>query len=217
MSALLGSMLGLSFGITFSPEILIVGLWLATQREEPVKKAWMFFAGGFTGIFILLFLGLMFSKSGTAEPSWTHFSFRAVFGTLLILMALHSIFKGRHLHRKVTKIFEKGVCARTAFFLGLGSAIVNVKVISLATAAGHTLASSKVPDGERLAGLAVFIVMASIPFLVAAALASVKQGIVSAIMSPCERLFQRYGRWIVVVICAVLGIELWRQALIAMP
>jgi len=217
MNELLGPILGLSFGITFSPEILIVGLWIASQKEMPLKKAWLFFFGGFVGVTALLFVGLLFSKAGTDGPSWMHFSVRALFGTLLLLTALHTVLKGHKLHQRVNSMFEKGVSPRVAGVLGLCSAVLNVKVISLATSAGHLLASSKASAEARLAGLAVFVIMSALPFLVAAAIASIKLGVITTIMAPCERLFAKYGRWIVVAICFVLGLELWRQALKVIP
>ncbi len=217
MQEIFGPLLGLSFGITFSPEVLIVGLWIASQKEMPLKKAWLFFAGGAFAVIALLVAGLAFSEAGGAGPSWTRFAIRAVFGSLLLLTALHVVFKGRHLHKNIGAVFERPVTLRFAAILGLASAGLNVKVISLATSAGHLIGASKASIEGKMLAFAVFLFMSTLPFLLAALIASIRLDFVRAVMAPCERIFSRFGRWIVFLICLVLGVELWRQAIQIMP
>ncbi len=215
MGSLLTAIIPLGFGVFLSPEILMLGLWLGSCKEQALKKVWLFCATGFLGLAICVAIGFFLSQASAAGPSVVKFTIRTIFGVIFTLFGLHMLIKG---HKKIDHSrFSAGVRPIWAAGLGYASTGLNLKVISLATAAGHQVGLSTLGPVARAAGIAVFLSMGLVPLILPAALESMKRGLVHAIMDPCNRFFMRYGRWLAVIIFFVLAAMMLKGALAVKP
>ncbi len=69
----------------------------------------------------------------------------------------------------------------------------------------------------KFLALSVFLMVSALPLIIPALLESFKPGKVASLMQPFDRLLEQYGKWIVILICFLMGSLLWRHALISMP
>lgn len=216
MNALIGKMVSLGLGIVISPEIIVIGLWVAGQKEEARKKAWLFCLGGVIGLLMSIVIGFISGSAATPGPSWTRFSLAAFVGTAMFILGLLAIFR-KHKGLGRNGIFTRGISRRLAFLLGLVISALNIKVVSLAMTAGHQVSLFNGPDDAKMLALAIFLAISLLPMSVPAILETAKPGFVSTIMVPCNRFLERYGHYVAVVICFIIGVLFWRQALSVMP
>ncbi len=215
MESLLAALIPLGLGVLLSPEILMLGLWLGSCQEQALKKAWLFCVAGLFGLAICVAIGFFLSQATSTGPSVVKFTIRAAFGAIFVLLGLHMLIKG---HKKIDPSrFSAGVRPIWSAGLGYASTGLNLKVISLATAAGHQVGISVLGPLDRAAGIAVFLGLGFIPLLLPAALESVKHGLVHTIMEPCNRFFMRYGRWLAVMIFFAMAAMMLKGAFEVKP
>lgn len=211
------TILPLGLGVLLSPEILMLGLWLAGSKKEPLLKAWFFCIGGVVGLALLMTVGY-FLHIAFVGPSWTKFYIRAGLGTILFCTALHLFFKGEKDPKKIEQSrFAGNAGPMTAAGLGFLVTGLNLKVASFAVTAGHQVAMFSGPPVARAAGLALFFGLGFLPLVLPAALETMKPGIVNATLVPVNRLLEKYGRWIGIAICIFMGGLLWKHALAVLP
>jgi hypothetical protein len=215
MEKLFEVMVPLGMGVLFSPEIFLLGLFIASCREDARKKAWIFAAAATFGVLFFLLIGLLFEGTTPHGPSTARFLMRAVLGTAFFILGIHVLVKksGPISSERIAK----GVSLKTAALLGLAVTGMNLKAISLSLEAGHEISSSSLPLSARAAGLGVYFGLCLIPIIVAAALETIKRGLVAGIMGPCLRLMHNYGRIVGAAIFFVIGAVMWKNAISVMP
>lgn len=214
MGETIGVVFSLGLGVLLSPEIVMVGLWIGASKAQALKKSWLFFIGGIVGLFTGLAIGFFFIPSTSGGPSLVRCIIRAAFGTILILLGLKMLIKGRK-ERKTSR-FITDVSLKWALVAGLLCTGLNLKALSFSLAAGHQLGEASFM-AVRVAGLAIFLVLSIIPLILPAALETVRAGFVLTIMEPCNRFLHNYGRWIGMAICFILGAKMLHGAWIMMP
>lgn len=204
--------------VALSPEIFLLGMWLASLPERALRKAWLFWAGGTVGLLSLVILGFFISSAAPAGPSWLRFCVRAAFGLAMVACGCYAFFKERKEDATTGSArFANRMTSRVAFGLGFVITGVNIKVIAMATAAGGKIAESSGSGLAHAGEIAVFYAIGALPLIVPALIESVKRGLVAAIMAPCSRIFERYGKWIVAAIAFFIGIKFLIGAFRIMP
>lgn len=213
----LGTIVPLALGILLSPEILVGALLITAWKPRSMSKAWLFCLSGMVGIIIPVLLGFFLTSTKPGGPSMTGFILKSTFGIILILLAFRLIFKGRLVHKKLLPDLsgKKGTVIAIGF--GLLLTLFNVKVISLAFAAGNEISNANVPTATHLIALLIFFVLSAVPLMLPAFLETVFPGIVQNMMEPCNRILEKYGKWIVVIICLVAGAILIKNGLALKP
>ena len=87
----------LGFGIFVSPEILIIGLILASDRSHPRANTLGYFLGSSAGILLLLAFGFFLTHSaGPSHPSGFAWWLRFILGGGLVALGLHLLWKQLH-------------------------------------------------------------------------------------------------------------------------
>lgn len=216
MNGFIGMMASLGLGIALSPEVIVLGLWVVGQRENPLKKAWFFLSGGSAGILIFTAVGIVFASLTEEGPSWALFSMRMTTGTIMFLLGLILMFRKKKLFDG-DRMCVHGIRPFTAFGLGLLSTGVNVKVASLSTVAGRHVSSFSGSMGIGVLGVALFLALGLLPMILPIMLETVKPGLVAKIIVPCNRFLEKYGRHVAVVICFAVAAFFWKRALSVMP
>jgi len=211
-------MLSLGTAVALSPELLLVGLWLSSSQVGGRKKAWAYFFGGVVGYFSLLTIGFFVGPAQVSHPSWAHFYVRVSVAAILIFLGLRALFK----KAKTDEADKKHHSATNigpflSLLIGVAIIVVNIKLLALTVAAGGRLAGFTGPKIVALEALAVFLALGLFPMIIPAAVESARTGLSNLIMGPCRRFFDRFGKWIIAVICFVLAAQLINHALQLMP
>lgn len=218
MSETFTTTVSIAVGVALSPEILLPGLWIASLKDRALQKSWSYCAGGVVGLLLPLALGFFLSSAMPAGPSWTRFIVRACIGTLLILLGLYTLFK-KNKGSEAQKYARYVDRISPVVAAGLGFAVtgLNLKIISMAMAAGHQIAVAECTLGSRILETFVFLGIGMLPFIVPAILETLERGRVAIIMVPCDRFLEKHGRWVTAAILFVIGSILWKGALAIMP
>ena len=218
MDATLTAIVSMGFAVALSPETFLPGMWIAGLKENALKKAWCYFAGGALGISLFLALGFFLDFTVPSEPSWTRFIIRLVLGTALILLGVYVLLKKRAVNaQQKYERYEHRVSLRVALGLGFLVTGLNIKVMSLSIAAGHQISASQDSMGMQIAELSTFFAIGVIPLILPALVDTVRRGTTGLIREPCDRLLEKYGKWIVSAILLVFGVMSFKKALSIMP
>ena len=211
-------MLSLGTAVALSPELLLLGLWLSSSQTGGRKKAWAYFFGGVIGYFSLLTIGYFVGPSEAPHPSWTHFYVRVVVAFILLLLGFRVLFKKAKTDDSGKKHHNvENIGVFLSLLIGVAIIVANIKLIALTIAAGGRLAGFTGPRIVALEALAVFLVLGLFPMIIPAAVESARSGLSNLIMGPCRRFFDKFGKWIIAVICFVLAVQLINHALQLMP
>lgn len=216
-----GAALTPAIAVALNP-IAIAALILVLQSPRAKSVGGMFVLGWVIAVFAIIgltfFLGDVVMDDGEELENEAVDLFQAALGVLLLALAW------RRWHRRPapgTPVEEPKVFARltsvgpfAALGLGLGSAVLNVKAVPLAVAAGVRLAQSGIHGTEGLVAVAITTLVASITIVgpwvavllfgerTQASLVSVKDWLL-ANLSP-----------IIVVVLVILGFNLLGSALL---
>lgn len=215
MKEMIISILPLGLGITLSPEVLILGLWLASLKDQPTRKAWMFCASGMFGLAIFFTVGLVLGNAAGGGPSMTRFLIRAIMGGILIATGFYTLIKG-HKHLDHNRFADRANL-RIAAVLGLIVTVANLKAISIALAAGHQVFAYTGPIGGRIIGSSLFFALCLIPFALPALLDTIKPGLVAKVMAPCNTFLTKHGKWVGAAICFLVGGIIIKGAITFLP
>lgn len=195
----------MAVGVLLSPEIFIPGMWVASLKGNALQKAWLFFVGGVFGLAIPLLLGFFLSSVMPDGPSWTRFFIRAGSGFILISLGLYSLLKRRRDKKQSYERYADKVSPLVATGLGFFVTGLNLKIISLSVTAGHQVSISQGSLSMHIAELLTFFGISLLPLLLPAMLETMKRGVASVIMTPCNNFLEKYGRWVVSAILFVIG------------
>jgi len=215
MHLLFISILPLGFGIILSPEIFLLGFGLASSQKRPCLKAWLFCLGGLLGLIGMTLLGIFLHANLSQGPSWMKFWIRAGLGTLLFIVGIRSLFKKSAAKKR--KINFTHTSLASSFGLGVLITTLNLKVGSFAITAGHQVWVLFHSAFERGVSLVLFFFISSLPLIIPAIIETIRPGRVALLMEPFGRALEHYGKWIVVLICFLMGSLLWRHALVSLP
>ncbi len=216
MHLLLISILPLGLGIVLSPEIFLLGFGLASSQNRPCLKAWLFCLGGFLGLMLMSTLGIFLHANLSQGPSWPKFCIRAGLGSLLFVVGIRALFK-KSSGEKKRKINFTHANLSGSFGLGVLITTVNLKVGSFAITAGHQAWVLFRSVSERVFALILFLFISVLPLIIPAIIETIRPGRVALLMEPFGRALEHYGKWIVVLICFLMGSLLWRHALVSLP
>lgn len=226
----------LGFGIFVSPEVLIIGLLLASDRSHPQANTLGFFLGSAAGIALLLGLGYFLTHStAPTHPSGFAWWLRVIFGGGLVLLGIHTLWKqlygkDRQLKSRPKKagwgaklmkllpVSEEprpggplpslAICTGLSFLL----TVVHVKTVGLATSAGHALHAAPSPVAMSTA-LAGFLVLALFPTLFPLALAVFHPETATQARKVSQALAEKHGGWILAIILLLIGLDFLHGAL----
>jgi len=227
----------LGFGIFVSPEVLIIGLLLASDRSHPRANTLGYFLGSAVGIALLLGAGyfLTHSSTGPTHPSGFGWWLRVIFGGGLVALGSHTLWKQLYgkgvkpkkgpakagLGAKLMKLLpvseqprpggplpSLAICTGLSFLL----TVVHVKTIGLATSAGHALHGA--PDQAALTtALAAFLALALFPTLFPLGLAIFHPETAAKARQVSQAVAEKHGGWILALILILIGIDFLHGAL----
>lgn len=226
----------LGFGIFLSPELLIIGLLLASDRSHPRANTLGYFLGSAGGVLLLLGLGYFFTHStAPSHPTGTAWWLRVVFGCAMVGLGAHTGWKQLHQKPRETHPGEGGgkimaklmkllpvsespraggplpslsICTVLSFLL----TVVHLKTVGLAMAAGHQLHSA--PDQVSLAaGLSAFLALAFFPTLLPLVLAVFHPETAVKARQVSEAVAAKHGGWILALIFLLIGLDFLHGAL----
>lgn len=226
----------LGFGIFLSPEVLIIGLLLASDRSHPQANTLGYFLGSAAGLGLLLGLGYFITHStAPTHPTGVTWWLRVIFGSALVGLGAHTAWK--QLHRKphprnagehggkfmaqlmkllpVSEAPRPGgavaslaICTCLSFLLS----VIHLKTVGLAMSAGHQLHAA--PDQAVLtAGLAGFLALALFPTLLPLGLATFHPETAVRARQVSEAVAAKHGGWILALIFLLIGIDFLHGAL----
>ena len=223
----------LGFGILISPEVLIIGLLLASDRSHPRANTLGYFLGSAAGLALLIGLGYFLTHStAPSHPTGAGWWLRVVFGIGLVSLGAHTAWKQLHRgpqkHKSGGKLMAKlmkllpvseeprpggpllsmGICLTLSFLL----TVVHVKTVGLAMGAGHQLHAA--PDQASLAaGLSAFLALAFFPTLLPLGLAVFHPETAVRARKVSEDVAAKHGGWILAIIFILIGIDFLHGAL----
>jgi len=227
----------LGFGIFVSPEVLIIGLLLASDRSHPQANTLGYFLGSVVGIGLLLGAGyfLTHSSSAPTHPSGFGWWLRVIFGGGLVLLGIHTLWKQLYgkkekpkrshqetgLGAKLMKLLpvreeprpggplpSLAICTGLSFLL----TVVHVKTVGLATSAGHALHAA--PNQAALSmALAGFLALALFPTLFPLGLAIFHSETAAKARQVSQAVAEKYGGWILAIILLLIGLDFLHGAL----
>lgn len=225
----------LGIGIFLSPEILIIGLLLASDRSHPRANTLGYFLGSAAGILLLLGLGYFLTHStGTSHSSGVGWWLRVIFGVLLVGLGIHTFWRQLHKKPQPAKTRHEGglgsklmkllpvseddrpggplpslaICTGLSFLL----TVVHLKTAGLAMGAGHQLHALPTPS-ELAAGLAAFLVPALLPTLIPLGLAVFFPETAVQARKVSQAVAEKHGGWILAVIFLLIGLDFLHGAL----
>lgn len=217
MNDIFGSMVSLGTAVALSPEVLLLGLWLASSPVKSRQKGWSFCLGGVIGLLALVSAGYLLGIRPPEGASWPHFIIRSVFFLLLAGLGIHALFKKEGPHKLLSDHRNSERIGRMiSFAVGLLIIAANVKIIALGISAGNKLRFNA-GNAERTGAFAVFMAIGVLPLIIPALIETVKIGSAGRIMAPCFAFLERYGRWVISFICFFFGIHFLLQALKVRP
>lgn len=226
----------LGFGIFLSPEILIIGLLLASDRSHPRANTLGFFLGSAAGLALLLALGYFITHSAApAHSSGAGWWLRVIFGSALVGLGAHTGWK--QLHRKprehpsgghggkfTAKLMKLlpvseaprpggplrslGICITLSFLL----TVIHLKTVGLAMGAGHQLHLVQ-NHSVWIAGLTAFLALALFPTLLPLGLALFHPETAVQARKVSQTIAARHGGWILALIFLLIGIDFLHGAL----
>lgn len=226
----------LGFGIFVSPEVLIIGLLLASDRSHPRANTFGYFLGSAAGIALLLGAGYFLTHStAPSHPSGVAWWLRVIFGSALVGLGIHTLWKqlyrkpeaphphakGETLGAKLMKLLpvseeprpggplpSLAICTGLSFLL----TVVHVKTVGLATSAGHALHAA--PDQPALlAALTAFLTLALLPTLFPLGLAIFHPETAAKARQVSQAVAEKHGAWILALILILIGIDFLHGAL----
>lgn len=211
------TLIPLGVAIAVSPEILVIGLLIASHKERALRNAWAFCIAGVIGIMICVAIGFFIGTTTPLGPSWIRFFIRVMFASLLFLSGIYVLVKRRK--NVLMKSMDGARKATTRMSAGLGFVVtgLNFKVISIATTAGHQIAQFSGNFVGRLDELCVFSGFSVLPLILPAIMETIRPGIVSTVMAPCSRFLDKYGRFVTAAICFFFGFVFLKRAIAIMP
>ena len=224
----------LGFGIFLSPEIIVIGLILASDRSHPQANTLGYFLGSALGILLLLGLGYFLTHSTSpTHPSGFSWWLRLIFGALLVGLGIHTAWKQMHPKPKPAHPKEHGLGARlmrllpvseaprpggplpslgTCFVLSFLLTVVHVKTVGLAMSAGHQLHAAPNPSALT-AGAAGFLSLALFPTLFPLGLALFYPETAVKARQVSEAVAAKHGGWILALIFLLIGLDFLHGAL----
>ncbi len=223
----------LGFGIFVSPELLVIGLLLASDRSHPRANTLGYFLGSVAGLALLLGAGYFLTHStAPTHPSGFSWWLRVILGGALVALGVHTLWKQLYrkpeaqpkeskLGAKLMKLLpvseqprpggpfpSLAICIGLSFLL----TVVHVKTIGLAMSAGHTLHAA--PDRvAAMAALAAFLALALFPTLFPLGLAIVHPETAAKARKVSEAVAKKHGGWILAIIFLLIGLDFLHGAL----
>lgn len=220
----------LGFGIFISPEVLIIGLLLASDRSHPQANTLGYFLGSAAGIALLLGAGYFLTHSTTpTHPSGFAWWLRVIFGSALVFLGLHTLWKQLYakeekpkpatpkagLGAKLMKLLpvseqprpggalpSLAICTGLSFLL----TVVHVKTVGLATSAGHALHAAPSP-AVLYTALAGFLILALFPTLFPLGLAVFHPETAVKARKVSQAVAEKHGGWILAIILLLIGLD----------
>lgn len=223
----------LGFGIFVSPELLVIGLLLASDRSHPRANTLGYFLGSVAGIALLLGAGYFLTHStAPTHPSGFSWWLRVILGAALVALGVHTFWKQLYrkpeakpkeskLGAKLMKLLpvseeprpggpfpSLAICIGLSFLL----TVVHVKTIGLAMSAGHTLHAAPDPAAAMVA-LAAFLALALFPTLFPLGLAIFHPETAAKARKVSEAVAEKHGGWILAIIFLLIGLDFLHGAL----
>jgi len=226
----------LGFGIFVSPEVLIIGLLLASDRSHPQANTFGYFLGSAVGIALLLCAGYFLTHAATpTHPSGFARWLRVIFGGGLVLLGIHTLWKQRcgkkekskrdhqetGLGAKLMKLLpvseeprpgsplpSLAICTGLSFLL----TVAHVKTVGLAISAGHALHAAP-NQAALLTALAGFLGLALFPTLVPFGLAIFHPETAAKARQISQAVAEKHGGWILAIILLLIGLDFLHGAL----
>ena len=226
----------LGFGIFVSPEVLIIGLLLASDRSHPRANTLGYFLGSAVGITLLLGAGYFLTHATTStHPSGFAWWLRVILGGGLVVLGIHTLWRQLHgknekhpstrgkkgLGAKLMKLLpvseeprpggplpSLAICTGLSFLL----TVVHMKTIGLATSAGHALHAAPNQAALSLA-LVAFLVLALFPTLFPLVLAVFHPETAAKARQVSQAVAEKHGGWILALILILIGIDFLHGAL----
>lgn len=225
----------LGIGILVSPEILVIGLLLASDRTHPRANTLGYFLGSAAGLALLLSFGYFLTHSSApSHPSGFAWWLRVIFGAALVGLGIHTLWRQLHkkphntqphhknsLGSKLMKLLpvsedprpggplpSLAICTGLSFLL----TVVHVKTVGLAMGAGHQLHATSDPAGLA-GGLTAFSVPALLPTLIPLGLAIFYPGTAVKARDVSRAVAEKHGGWILAIILLLIGIDFLHGAL----
>jgi len=224
----------LGLGILLSPEVIVIGLILASDRSHPRANTLGYFLGSALGILLLLGAGYFLTHaSAPTHPSGTSWWLRVIFGSLLVALGIHTAWKQMHPKPKPTHHKENSLGAklmkllpvseaprpggplpslRTCFILSFLLTVIHMKTVGLAMSAGHQLHAAT--DLSALsAGVAGFLSLALLPTLFPLGLAVFYPETAVQARKVSEAVAAKHGGWILALIFLLIGLDFLHGAI----
>lgn len=223
----------LGFGIFVSPELLVIGLLLASDRSHPRANTLGYFLGSVAGLALLLGAGYFLTHStAPTHPSGFSWWLRVILGGALVALGVHTLWKQLYrkpeaqpkeskLGAKLMKLLpvseeprpggpfpSLAICIGLSFLL----TVVHVKTIGLAMSAGHTIHAA--PDRvAAMVALAAFLALALFPTLFPLGLAILHPETAAKARKVSEAVAEKHGGWILAIIFLLIGLDFLHGAL----
>jgi len=247
VSAHLAVIATLALALLFSPETLVLGLVVASDKKVPRQATLAFSAGAVVGIAFATGIGVGIAaltgtpESGGDHTSWPAFTVRIVIAAALLAIGIRRAL-GALRHKPITDVskpqHEPGkLRARlTEHLPGLNpkADLPARQRITRAAAAGFAICGLhpkvfpiaiaaghqilEIGDRpERALGAVVFGVIALIPALAPTVIELLRPGAADRIKEGYERIMKVHGRWIVAVLLLVAAVFVGHGAFEHMP
>jgi len=226
----------LGFGIFLSPEIVVIGLILASDRSHPKANTLGYFLGSALGILLLLGLGYFLTHTAApTHPSGTSWWLRVIFGVALVGLGIQTGWKQLNrkprapgtpheegkLMAKLMKLLPVSEAPRsgdplgslvTCTVLSFLLTVIHMKTVGLAMGAGHQLHGA--PDLAAFwGGLAGFLPLALFPTFLPLAFAVFHPETAVRARQVSEAVAAKHGGWILALIFLLIGLDFLHGAL----
>lgn len=232
--------------VLLSPEIVVLGLFMAANRTSPRRNTALFCLGAIIGLAFVVAAGAWITLSaqqGPPEPSWHVAIVKACLGTALLALGAYRagqwLFGAKPMPkldagaksglRTFLEVLFPSMTDRphrqgahavhyflSAFVIGFVSAGLNPKVLPLGLLVGHRL-HVEASERTRVACGLVFGAIALLPWVFPLALAMITPGAAVAMKAWLGRTMERHGHWIAALICGAFGVHMWMDAVAAWP
>jgi len=235
MSAHLTVLASLGVAILLSPEILVLGLVMACDRQTPRLSAFLYALGAAAGLALGLTIGCLVAPAShtpaaPSPPTWTEFAVRLAIAGLLVTVGVQRAInaaraapidgeaeaEGHGATSRLKAWIASRLPGHGAAELPAGRRAIRSLLLGFATMGVHPKCVSvaiaaghqamQVPgDADRTLAFGVFAAIAMLPAVAPFAIELVRPGGSASMKESCERLMRRDGRWIVAVILLGAG------------
>ena len=205
-------------GISISP-LPIVGIILILMSKKPNSNSIFYLVGWVAGnILIFMLSSILVSSAADASGQSTAMRIiRIVLGLVLIVFAIREFRKRpkKGQEAKVPKWFEKLDDVQGIGALGIGffMSAINPKNLLLGISAGSSIGALKLPDGEFIFSIILYVILTSIVLTVPTVMFRISKDKITGVLHSAKSWLINNNAVIMSVIFLMIGVSMISKAL----